>query len=151
MRWTPHATVAVVVERHGHFLVVEEQSGDLRVFNQPAGHLEENERFVDAAVRETLEETGWEVEITGLLGLYTYRSPHNGVTYHRTCFIARPLRHHPEQALDAGIVGAHWLSYPELQAREASLRSPLVLQCIEDYRKGQHFPLEFIQEFHLYA
>jgi 8-oxo-dGTP pyrophosphatase MutT (NUDIX family) len=32
------------------------------VLNQPAGHLDPNETLTEAAVRETLEETGWDVE-----------------------------------------------------------------------------------------
>ena len=70
--WLPHVTVATVVEQGGRFLLVEErdkQTGDL-VFNQPAGHLEAGETLAQAAVRETLEETGWNVELTAVLGIF---------------------------------------------------------------------------------
>ena len=43
--------------------MVEERdktSGEL-VFNQPAGHLEQGESMTAAALRETLEETGWKL------------------------------------------------------------------------------------------
>ena len=44
--WTPHATVAVVVEDdQGRFLMVEESSSGRIVFNQPAGHVEANEKI----------------------------------------------------------------------------------------------------------
>ena len=74
--WAPHVTVATVVERDGRYLLVEERdktSGEL-VFNQPAGHLEAGESISAAALRETLEETGWEVELLGLLGIALYLS-----------------------------------------------------------------------------
>ncbi len=32
-------------------------------------------RIIEAAIRETMEETGHDVEITHLLGMYTYTSP----------------------------------------------------------------------------
>lgn len=74
MTWKPHATVAVVVEDdQGRFLLVEEVSGGKVVFNQPAGHIEENEAIMDAVRRETLEETGWEIEPAYFLGVYTYK------------------------------------------------------------------------------
>jgi 8-oxo-dGTP pyrophosphatase MutT (NUDIX family) len=60
------------------------------VLNQPAGHLDPNETLTEAAVRETLEETGWDVEPTGVLGIYLYTAPSNGVTYQRVCFAAKP-------------------------------------------------------------
>ncbi|MDH1074531.1 NUDIX hydrolase [Pseudomonas nitroreducens] len=146
MRWLAHVTVATIVEDQGRFLLVEEMSADKKqVFNQPAGHLEANESLLEAAVRETLEETGWDVELTAVTGIYLYTAPSNGVTYQRVCFAARPLRHHSERALDDGILGARWLPRDELAAQPERWRSHLVLRCIDDYLAGERFPLTLIR------
>ncbi|MDX1550063.1 MAG: NUDIX domain-containing protein, partial [Lysobacter spongiicola] len=60
--WQPDVTVATVVVRDGKLLMVEEVVGGQRVLNQPAGHLEPDESLVDAAVRETREESAWDVK-----------------------------------------------------------------------------------------
>jgi 8-oxo-dGTP pyrophosphatase MutT (NUDIX family) len=147
MRWLAHVTVATIVEDQGRFLLVEELSADKKqVFNQPAGHLEANESLLEAAVRETLEETGWDVELTAVTGIYLYTAPSNGVTYQRVCFAARPLRHHPEHALDEGILGARWIPREELAAQPERWRSHLVLRCIDDYLAGERFPLSLIRD-----
>ncbi|MCP8465866.1 NUDIX hydrolase [Pseudomonas sp. ZM23] len=147
MRWLAHVTVATIVEDQGRFLLVEEISADNKpVFNQPAGHLEANESLIEAAMRETLEETGWDVELTAVTGIYLYTAPSNGVTYQRICFSARPLRHHPERALDDGILGAHWLTRDELATQPGRWRSHLVLRCIDDYLEGERFPLSLIRD-----
>lgn len=146
MTWKPHVTAAVVVEdEHGRFLLVEEISNGRTVINQPAGHIEEGETIAAGACREALEETGWRVEPTHFLGLYTYRSPVNGVTYYRFCLIARALEKVTDQ-LDTDIVTTHWLDLEQIRQRRDSLRSPLVLQCIEDYREGRRFPLDVLVE-----
>lgn len=146
MRWLAHVTVATIVEDQGRFLLVEELSADKKqVFNQPAGHLEANESLLQAAVRETLEETGWDVELTAVTGIYLYTAPSNGVTYQRVCFAARPVRHHPERALDEGILGARWMTRDELAAQPERWRSHLVLRCIDDYLEGERFPLSLIR------
>lgn len=147
MAWAPHVTVAVVIERDGRFLLVEEQAEAARlVYNQPAGHVEKGETLEFAACREALEETGWEVRLTGVLGLYVYPSPHDAdTTYYRVCFSAEALRHHPERALDEGIVAAVWLT-PEELAASGRARSPLVPRCIADYQAGRRFPLDLIYE-----
>lgn len=144
-RWTPHATVAVIVERDEQFLVVEEYSQGEAVFNQPAGHVEKNETLVEAARREALEETGYSINITGLVGLYTYTAPSNGITYHRYCFSGSVDTYDPNLALDDGIIGPQWLSIHDLRNNER-LRSPMVLTCFEDYLRGQRFPLDIIVE-----
>ncbi|SFR48519.1 ADP-ribose pyrophosphatase YjhB, NUDIX family [Marinobacter daqiaonensis] len=146
MTWTPHATVAVIVEDdQGRFLLVEEVVEGRRVFNQPAGHIEEGESVIQAARREALEETGWRVEPHAFLGMYRYVAPANGVTYFRFCFAAHPRRHVTDE-LDDGIVAAHWLPLEEIRQLGERLRSPMVLDCILDYRKGRRFPLDVIVE-----
>src|SRR5690554_533645 len=144
MTWKLHVTVAVVVENpQGQFLLVEEISNGQVVFNQPAGHIEENEAILDAVRRETLEETGWQVEPEYFLGVYTYKAPANVVTYDRFCYSARAIKQITTE-LDTGIIAPHWLSLDEIRNLGRQLRSPLVLQCIEDYRNGRQFPLEVV-------
>lgn len=144
MDWYPHVTVATVVEDNGRFLLVEEHSDGQLVFNQPAGHLERDESLIEAALRETLEETGWTVEIQGLVGVGLYTAPSNNVTYYRTCFFARPIAHDAGRALDTGIERAVWLSYEEIKALAPRMRSPLVTKVIEQYRDGHRYPLSSI-------
>src|SRR5699024_10987316 len=66
----PELTVATVIERDGRFLLVEEYVGGRAVLNQPAGHVEPGETILQAAVRETREETAWSVTPQALLGVY---------------------------------------------------------------------------------
>ena len=144
MRFTPHVTVATVVEDQGRFLLVEELAGGQAVLNQPAGHLEADESLIAAALRETLEETGWEVELTAVTGIYLYTAPSNGVTYQRVCFAAKPLRHLPDSPLDEGIIGPRWMTLEEIHASGSRHRSSLVVRCAEDARAGRHYPLELL-------
>ena len=143
MPWLAHSSVATVVERDGLFLMVEERDGARVVFNQPAGHLEAGETLFAAALRETLEETAWEVELESLLGLYHYPAP-NGVTYIRHCFVASAQRHHAERPLDAGILAAHWLSAETILAPDFPARSPIVQRVLRDYLAGVRHPLSLI-------
>ena len=145
--FSPHVTVATVIERQGKFLLVEEQSSGITVLNQPAGHLEANESLIDAAVRETFEETGWHVEITGVLGIELYTSPNNGITYHRTTFVGVAREHDSSATLDDGILQALWLTPEEIKQFKSAPRSPLVLKAIEQYLSQTPYPLSMVQHY----
>lgn len=144
--WFAHVTVAAVVEKDGRFLMVHEQSDGQHVYNQPAGHLEKNETLLQACVRETQEETGWQVKPLNLLGISQYLAPANGVTYLRHTFLAEPIKNlHTE--LDSDIIEAVWLSYDEIKALGPSLRSPLVLNDLKRYKNNVRISLEALDSF----
>jgi len=142
----PTVTVATIVERDGRFLVVEEETRTGMRLNQPAGHLEVGESLPAAAIRETLEETGWHVVPTALVGVYRWQTPDSQSTFVRFTFAADARRHDPARPLDEGIARAMWLTYEDLAAQKPRHRSPLVLRCVDDYRAGRRWPVAFVTE-----
>ena len=144
MGWNPEVTVAAVIEHEGRFLLVEERISGRLVLNQPAGHLEDRETLLDAAIRETREETAWRFAPTALVGTYLWRSPDAGRTFLRFAFCGQVDAFRQDQALDAGIVRTLWLTHEQLLAQQARLRSPLVLRCIDDYLLGRRQPLDSV-------
>ena len=147
MIWTPHTTVAAIVEQEGRFLMVEEQvAAGKAVLNQPAGHLEEAESLLQAVVRETREETAWGFVPQTLVGIYRWQVPPSGATYLRFCFQGTCHDHRPDIPLDEGILRAVWMTREELAAVPHRLRSPLVLRCIDDCLAGHHYPMELIHD-----
>lgn len=137
-------TVACVVERDGRYLLVEETINGGLVLNQPSGHWEAGETLVEGAIRETLEESAWDVAPTALLGVYEYKPEDLDYGFLRFAFVADPLRHHAHRPLDSGIARAVWMTPDEVRAEAARHRSPMVLRCIEDHLAGQRFPLDLL-------
>jgi 8-oxo-dGTP pyrophosphatase MutT (NUDIX family) len=144
MIWKPNTTVAAIVEEHGRFLLVEEDTTEGIRLNQPAGHLEKGESLLDAVVRETNEEAAYDFLPQALLGVYQWRHPQKDLTYLRFAFTGKVANHRPAQALDAGILRTVWLTIDEIRASVEQHRSPQVLTCIEHYLSGQRFPLSVI-------
>ena len=149
MVWKPDVTVAAVAERDGKFLFVEERASGRVVINQPAGHLEDGETFLEAVVRETLEETAWHFAPTALVGVYVWRPEHQSRTFLRVAFTGDLGDHDPTRPLDRGILRTCWLTRAQLAGPGARLRSPLVTQCVDDYLAGARYPLALIS--HLIA
>ena len=125
---------------------MEEEADGRVVYNQPAGHLEEDESPITGAARETLEETGYDFVPEAVLGVYRWRKPDSDITYLRFAFTGRITGHDPARPLDTGILRAAWFSRDEVAALGDALRSPLVLRCIDDYLAGKRYPLDLLTE-----
>ncbi len=144
--------MAAIIEHQGKFLLVEEHTPEGLRLNNPAGHLDEGESLVDGCARETLEETMHTFTPTHLLGVYmsSFQRQASGaqapedITYLRFAFCGDLGALQAGRSLDTGIVRTLWLSPDELRASIERHRSPLVLQCVEDYLRGQRYPLSLI-------
>ena len=129
--WAPHVTVAVIVERNGKYLFVRENTDQGIRLNQPAGHVEQGETLAQAAYRETLEETGYKVTLSGFVSLSSYTAANNGTTYFRATFSAKDAKQLPNATLDPEIIEPVWLSREELEQQRLIWRSPLVGDVID--------------------
>jgi len=145
--WKPNVTVAALIERDGKFLLVEEETDAGIRFNQPAGHLDEGESLVAACAREALEETAWHFQPTSLVGIYQWPRPQGDITYLRFAFAGKLGAHEESRALDTGILRAVWMTPAEIEATRERHRSPLILQCVQDYLAGRRFPLDLIRHY----
>jgi phosphatase NudJ len=147
-RWNPRVTVAAVIEKDGRFLLIEEETALGLKLNNPAGHLEPGETPAQGCAREVLEEAAYDFTPTAFLGVYIGRSRKNSTgedqTYLRLAFGGVLGAHHPERALDEGIVRTLWMTADEVRASAPQHRSPLVLRCIEDWLAGVRLPLSAV-------
>jgi 8-oxo-dGTP pyrophosphatase MutT (NUDIX family) len=148
VRWKPNVTVAAVIERDGRFLLVEEHTAGGLKLNTPAGHLDPGESPADGCAREALEETAHHFTPTALVGVYMARFQKQAggedITYMRFAFSGGLGAFEADRPLDTGIVRTLWLTVDEIRASTERHRSPLLLQCIEDYLAGQRYPLDLI-------
>jgi ADP-ribose pyrophosphatase YjhB (NUDIX family) len=107
----PSANV-VVINDTGHILLIRRTDNDNWAL--PGGAMDLGESLVDAARRETVEETGVQVQITGLVGIYT--DPRHVILYtsdgevrqeFSVVFTARPISGEPTPSDESREV--HWV------------------------------------------
>lgn len=143
MFWKPHVTVASVIERDNHFLIVEERYHGRMTINQPGGHLEFGESLLDAARRETLEETGWHFEPTALLGVFHLNHTDPNQVHLRFTFTGTLLEQLPEYRIDSTITAVHWLTREQIRQQQPyPWRNELVGLSLDCYDSGIRYPLE---------
>jgi len=135
----------MLVERDGRYLIVRERVSNSLVLTQPGGHIEGGESPEEAAIRETMEESGCEVAIRELLGVYLWIHPQTRQQFLRIMFVGDLLREDPEPRLDDGVVAVRWYEHAELKRRARELRSPVVLRCIQDFEAGLRQPSDLLR------
>lgn len=147
-RWKPNVTVAAVIEHDGKFMLVEEETSNGLMLNNPAGHLDVGESPEAACIREVLEETTHAFTPSHLVGVYMSRTRRTrtgqDTTYLRFAFCGALGAQQPGATLDTGIVRTLWMTAEEIRASVARHRTPLLLRCIEDYLAGKRLPLNSI-------
>ena len=146
-RFQPRVTVAAIIERHGRFLLIEEETSEGLRLNNPAGHLDPGESPAAGCAREALEETAHRFTPTALVGVYLSRTRRPGgedLTYLRFAFCGELGELEPERPLDTGIVRTLWMTAQEIRASAQRHRSPLLLRCVEDYLEGRRYPLSVV-------
>lgn len=130
-------TVSAVVERQDSFLTIEKRVSGVVVFTQPSARLETDESPEQAVVRGSLQETGLELAISGLLGVYLWIHPQTRQQFLRIVYTAELVREHVDHPVDEHIQGIHWYSLGDIRNRSRELLSPIVQRCVEDYVIGK--------------
>jgi 8-oxo-dGTP pyrophosphatase MutT (NUDIX family) len=130
-------TVSAVIEHMGRYLLVEEFAMGRVVLNQPGGHIESGESPEEAAVRETLEETGCRIDCGELIGLYLWIHPQTRQQFVKIVYVGHFKNYDEDRALDEGIVARRWMTREDIEHRRHDLRTPVVLRCIRDFEAGR--------------
>jgi len=121
-----------LVEKDGKYLLVQEKQPKVYgLWNLPAGYVDKGEQIKDAAKREVLEETGFEVKVLDEIDIY-----------HEST--GRPVKHIFKAEISGGklkkqndeILDIQWMSFDEIEelSKENKLRAP----WIRDVIKKQH-------------
>ena len=136
--------VGGVLEKDGKYLLVQEaQEKCYGKWNLPAGHLDPNETIIEAAKREIKEESGLDVELTGVCQIGNRKLEDDvfvSVIF-STKVLGGDIKFDPNEILDA-----KWFSYEELLSMKAQLRSEnLILGAINNTRSKLATPISIVE------
>ncbi|WP_281213081.1 NUDIX hydrolase [Shewanella insulae] len=142
-RYKPNVTVACVINCDDKYLMVEELIYGRLTYNQPAGHLEAFESLEQACEREVWEETGLAVKPESLINIYQFQASEE-LAFLRFTYASILDEAITPKPQDSAIRRALWMTLDEITQLKSQLRSPLVLQCIHDFRQGKLFSTQVV-------
>jgi len=125
----------VVVRKDGKFLMVQEAKEKVRgLWNWPAGHRDGDETIEDCAKREAKEETGFDIELTGEIGLWARESEPDNPNVRKKLFLGKVVGGEAKvQAED--VLNVQWFTEEEIRAMTDKIRSGWVIESLDILRK----------------
>src|SRR5215208_6628654 len=105
----PNLAVNIAVLQEGKILLTQRE--DFETWILPSGGVEDGESIAQAAIRETKEETGLDVQLTGLIGIYSrLGSWSNG---YMVLFAAKPVGGEIK-CQEGETIAVEWFAFDEL-------------------------------------
>ena len=131
--------VIMAVRRGNEFLMVHEAKHG-QLWYMPAGRVEPGENFIEAAKRETLEEGGIEINVTGFVRLE--HTPSLDGSRMRIILCAEPIDdREPKSVADSESLEAGWFTLEEI--KQLPLRGQDVLKLFTHLESGADvYPIE---------
>lgn len=127
VEWIGIVAGCVIKQDDKYLMVQEKQPKAYGLWNLPAGYVDKDEEVKDAAVREVKEETGYDVELDGLIGIYhdTTKEPVKHV--YQAHVVGGDLTIQEDEILDV-----KWLSYDEVKTLndEGKIRARFIFEAI---------------------
>ena len=140
----PTIIVGGVIEKDGKYLLVQEAKEKVRgKWNLPAGHLDPNETIFEGGKREVKEESGFDVELTGVCQIGNQKLADDtfvSVVF-STKIISGDIKFDPNEILDV-----KWFTYDEIVAMKNQIRmESFLLGAIDNLRNGLVSPIEIVK------
>ena len=114
-------------------------------WNYPAGHMEEGEKITDAAIRETFEETGCKVKLTGVLPICSFNKLEG--TRILVKFTADVIEENITFDTDE-ILDVQWIDMETIKhmSREELRSYDINIAHLKDLEENKIFPLEVFDD-----
>lgn len=132
--------VGGIIRKNNKYLLVKEALKQFYgMYNIPAGHLEADESIMDGTKREIKEETGFDVDLKGLIQIGNTKQMISFI------FLCEAISEEGEYDKEE-ILSTEWFTYDEIIKLKDNLRSPdLLVDAIRCVEENKIYSLEIIK------
>jgi 8-oxo-dGTP pyrophosphatase MutT (NUDIX family) len=134
--------VGVAVVRDGKLLMVQENKEKCRgQWNFPAGHLDAGETLFEAAKREAKEETGYDIELTGLVAIISRGESHPQLIFFSGDVVGGDIEYDLEEIMDV-----KWIPFEDLGSMNIRVPEEDFAFIMSRAKNSKIYPLDIVKE-----
>jgi ADP-ribose pyrophosphatase YjhB (NUDIX family) len=111
----------------------------------PGGKVLWSEKFTECILREILEETGMEVKLGGIIGIYQRETTPEDEEFLRIIYSAKTFKVIHNKPIDPEIEKIQWFDIQEILEEKIEIQSKQIIKEIQDYQNKKEYPLDIIQ------
>jgi len=139
--------VAVVIENGNKILLLQEEKDKVYekskgLWTLPVGKVNKNESLVNAALRETKEETGHDIKLSGVIGIYQLFTAEKKDQVFGVAFKGKLTKRQKSKSPE--FKKLIWINAKKILRRKMKLRKG-VKEIIKDYQKDKILPISQIK------
>ncbi len=113
----------------------------------PGGKVLWSEKIIETLEREILEETGYQAQADGIVGIYQRETGSEDEEYMRMIFHIKSFKKKSDFEIDPKIEQSKWFDIDEVLAGKIEIQSKQILKEIKEFKEGRVYPLEVLQMY----
>lgn len=113
-------------------------------YNLPGGKLLWGEDVKECAVREFLEETGYKIKLTKLLGVFQRANVIDEIDYFRFIFVGEINNKSKKRPHDESVIKTAWVALKDLKSGKIKVINPQIIKEVETYFKEKYVDITTI-------
>ncbi|KKR05505.1 MAG: Nudix-like protein NDP and NTP phosphohydrolase YmfB [candidate division WS6 bacterium GW2011_GWF2_39_15] len=137
----------VILEKEGNVLLCRTHKSKYPGAGIPGGKVLWSEKIKETVIREALEETGYRIELNGILGLFQREPGPEDEEFLRVIFTGDIKPGRRKTHTDPEIKDAVWVPLSEILKGNVQLQSKQLLIEFERYNKGTRYPLDLLDTY----
>lgn len=135
----------IIIEQDNKILLTKKTSSKYPGYQLPGGKSIWSEDIKETAIRETLEETGLNIELGNLIGIYQRKTTGEDEEFLRIIFSAKEISR--TKPTDKNIEKSEWINTQDIIDGKIELQSEQIRKEIKEYKQGKQHPLDILDMY----
>lgn len=137
----------IIIQAGNKILLCKPKKSKYLGWQLPGGKVLWSEKFTECIQREVLEETGMDVTLKGIVGVYQRKTTPEDEEFIRIIYCANTFKKLHRKPIDPEIEKVRWFDIQDVLEGKVEIQSLQIIKEIKYYLRKKVYPLDFIKTY----